>query len=54
MSDVEVPFLALRDQVNNAIHLIVQLTRHSDGTRRIIEVAPWSRAGARNTGCSTG
>ncbi|MFC7624049.1 CpaF family protein [Microlunatus sp. GCM10028923] len=39
MSDVEVPFLAIRDQVNNAIHLIVQLSRHSDGTRRIVEMA---------------
>ncbi len=39
MSDVEVPFLAIRDQVNNAIHLIIQLTRHSDGTRRITEMA---------------
>ncbi|WP_217428107.1 CpaF family protein [Microlunatus speluncae] len=39
MSDVEVPFLAIRDQVNNAIHLIIQLSRHSDGSRRIVEVA---------------
>lgn len=39
MSDVEVPFLAIRDQVNSAIHLLIQLTRHSDGTRRITEAA---------------
>ena len=39
MSDVEVPFAAIRDQVNNAIHLIVQLNRHSDGTRRVVQIA---------------
>ncbi|TDT31278.1 CpaF family protein [Naumannella halotolerans] len=39
MSDVEVPFAAIRDQVNNAVHVIVQLTRHADGTRRVTEVA---------------
>ena len=39
MSDVEVPFAAVRDQVNTAIDLVVQLNRHSDGTRRIVEVA---------------
>ncbi|GAB3761770.1 CpaF family protein [Microlunatus parietis] len=39
MSDIEVPFLAIRDQVNNAIDVIIQLTRHSDGTRRITEIA---------------
>jgi pilus assembly protein CpaF len=39
MSDIEVPFLAIRDQVNNAIDLIIQLARHADGTRRITEVA---------------
>jgi len=39
MSDVDVPFAAIRDQVNNAIHLVVQLSRHADGTRRIIQIA---------------
>ena len=38
MSDVEVPFAALRDQVNSAVDIIVQLTRAADGTRRITEV----------------
>ncbi|KQY24360.1 secretion protein [Cellulomonas sp. Root485] len=38
MSDVEVPFHALRDQVNNAVDLVVQLLRGSDGTRRVVEV----------------
>jgi pilus assembly protein CpaF len=39
MSDVEVPFAAVRDQVNSAIHLVVQLNRHSDGSRRIVQLA---------------
>jgi len=39
MSDVEIPFHALRDQVNSAIDLVVQLSRGSDGTRRVAEVA---------------
>jgi pilus assembly protein CpaF len=39
MSDVEVPFAAIRDQVNSAIHLIVQLHRHADGSRRIVQLA---------------
>jgi pilus assembly protein CpaF len=39
MSDVDVPFVAIRDQVNSAIDLIVQLTRHADGTRRIVQIA---------------
>jgi pilus assembly protein CpaF len=39
MSDVEVPFAAIRDQVNSAIHLIVQLNRHADGSRRIMQLA---------------
>nr|WP_179446476.1 CpaF family protein [Naumannella cuiyingiana] len=38
MSDIEVPFAAIRDQVNNAMHLVVQLTRHADGTRRVTEI----------------
>ena len=39
MSDVEIPFAAIRDQVNNAIDLVVQLSRHADGTRRITQIA---------------
>lgn len=39
MSDVDIPFVAIRDQVNSAIDLVVQLTRHADGTRRIVELA---------------
>jgi pilus assembly protein CpaF len=39
MSDVEVPFAAIRDQVNSAIDLVVQLHRHADGSRRIVQLA---------------
>ena len=39
MSEVDVPFAALRDQINSAIDVIVQLERGADGRRRIIEVA---------------
>lgn len=37
MSDVEIPFHAIRDQVNSAIDVIVQLNRQSDGARRVVE-----------------
>ncbi len=39
MSDVEIPFVALHDQINSAVDVIVQLTRFADGARRITEVA---------------
>ncbi|MFK8848817.1 CpaF family protein [Streptomyces sp. Ac-502] len=39
MSDVKVPFEALRDQINSAVDCIVQITRHADGSRRIGEIA---------------
>jgi len=39
MSDVEVPYHAIRDQVNSAIDVIVQLNRTHDGTRRVTEVS---------------
>jgi pilus assembly protein CpaF len=39
MSDIEVPFAAIRDQVNSAIDLVVQLQRHADGSRRIVQLA---------------
>jgi pilus assembly protein CpaF len=43
MSDVEVPFHALRDQVNSAIDVIVQLNRLADGSRRVVDVS-WVRS----------
>jgi pilus assembly protein CpaF len=39
MSELELPFVAIRDQINNAIDIIVQLARFPDGSRRVIEVA---------------
>jgi pilus assembly protein CpaF len=39
MSDVDVPFQALRDQINTALDVIVQLERSADGRRRVVEVA---------------
>ena len=39
MSDVEVPFVALHDQINSAVDVIIQLTRFADGARRITEIA---------------
>lgn len=39
MSDLDVPFVALRDQVNGAIDVVVQIGRGADGGRRILEVA---------------
>ncbi len=38
MSDIELPFAAIHDQVNGAVDLIVQLVRAADGTRRTVAV----------------
>ncbi|MBU7596619.1 CpaF family protein [Streptomyces sp. P38-E01] len=45
MSEVKIPFEALRDQINSAVDVIVQLTRHPDGVRRVTEVALLDSAG---------
>ncbi|MCC3771579.1 CpaF family protein [Streptomyces sp. UNOC14_S4] len=39
MSEVGIPYEALRDQINSAVDCIVQLARHPDGSRRVVEVA---------------
>jgi pilus assembly protein CpaF len=39
MTDLNIPFEALRDQVNSAIDVIVQLERSIDGSRRVVEIA---------------
>lgn len=39
MSEVEIPFQALREQVNSSIDIVVQLLRSPDGARRIVDVA---------------
>ena len=39
MSDLHIPHAALREYINNAIHVVVQIDRGPDGLRRVIEVA---------------
>ncbi|MER7796866.1 CpaF family protein [Microbacterium sp. NPDC096154] len=38
MSDVELPVATLRDQINSAVDVVVQLERGVDGGRRVVEV----------------
>ncbi|KRV47004.1 secretion protein [Wenjunlia vitaminophila] len=45
MSEVKIPFEALRDQINSAVDVVVQLTRHVDGSRRVTEIAMLSSRG---------
>ncbi|MEU6663549.1 CpaF family protein [Streptomyces sp. NPDC046821] len=39
MSEVQIPFEALKDQINSAVDVLVQLTRHADGSRKVTEIA---------------
>ncbi len=39
MSEVDIPFQALREQVNSSIDIVVQLLRSPDGSRRVVDVA---------------
>ncbi len=39
MSGVEIPLMALRAQVASAIHVIVQMMRFADGSRRIVQIS---------------
>jgi pilus assembly protein CpaF len=39
MSELDVPFDALRDQINSAVDVMVHLVRSVDGARRVAEVA---------------
>jgi pilus assembly protein CpaF len=38
MSELPIPYEALRDQINSAIDVVVQLQRGVDGTRRLMEI----------------
>jgi pilus assembly protein CpaF len=38
MAGMELPEKAIREQVAGAVHLIVQLSRMADGTRKVIEI----------------
>jgi pilus assembly protein CpaF len=44
MSDVAIPYEALRAQINGAVSIVVQLDRGADGQRRIVEVAAMASA----------
>ena len=39
MSNVEIPLMALRAQVASAIHVIVQMMRFADGSRRVVQIS---------------
>jgi pilus assembly protein CpaF len=39
MSNVEIPLSALRAQVASAIHVIIQMMRFADGSRRVVQIA---------------
>ena len=39
MSELDLPFTAVQEQVNNAIDLVLQLDRGPDGSRRVTQVA---------------
>ncbi len=39
MSDLHIPYDALQDQINSAIHMLVQVDRQADGARRLTEIA---------------
>jgi pilus assembly protein CpaF len=39
MSELQIPFEVLRDQINSAIDVIVQVDRYADGGRRLSELA---------------
>ncbi len=38
MADVELPLLAIREQIKSAVHYVLQQERLPDGTRRIVEI----------------
>ena len=38
MSGMELPLKAIREQIGSAIHLIVQIARYSDGSRRVSRI----------------
>jgi pilus assembly protein CpaF len=38
MSEVKIPYEAVRDQINNAVDVIIYLGRGADGSRRVVEI----------------
>ncbi|MGI5200571.1 CpaF family protein [Spirillospora sp. CA-108201] len=49
MSDLRLPFEAVRDQIVHAVDAVVHLSRGPDGTRRVSEVAVTSRTDGAQT-----
>ena len=39
MSGMDLPMKAIRDQISSAVHLVVQQTRFSDGSRRVTAIS---------------
>ena len=39
MSELKLPVEVLRDQINNAIDIVIHLTRFPDGSRKVVEIA---------------
>jgi len=39
MSELELPVDVIRDQINGAVDIIVQLSRFPDGSRKVVEIA---------------
>ncbi|MDR1766983.1 MAG: CpaF family protein [Propionibacteriaceae bacterium] len=48
MSELTLPVEVLRDQINGAVDLIVQLNRFPDGSRKVVEIAALTSAGRDN------
>ena len=54
MAALDLPDRAIREQVSSALHLIVQLSRFTDGVRRVTHVTEVQRHGrARSSPCRT-
>lgn len=47
MSNVDIPLEALRAQIASAIHVIVQMMRFADGSRRVVEISQVLPLGGR-------
>ena len=54
MSELQIPFEALRDQINSAIDVIVQVDRYADGGRRVSELAVVASQAARDVPAGLG
>ncbi|ATL30158.1 CpaF family protein [Streptomyces formicae] len=48
MSEVQIPFEALKDQINSAVDVVIQLSRHGDGSRKVSEIVLLVSHGRQN------